>query len=214
MPDEKQDPDSEGLLSVASTYRNGPIENTTAHVRLKTHTLIRRLSVSLFIFFGFGVLIFQTTDLHDRLNLARQSMVLQPSNPELLKSMRKLAERYESEQLYGKAIETYEKLLSREEKAHLYPGSGNAEALHEATVASLESLYAKRSEYSKLANLYESHLAETERRYGSNDTILLTDISKLAKIKKKLGRNAEAQSLLQRSRTLIQIARDRGQNHR
>ena len=213
MADEKQSPYSDGLMRVPHSHQNDPIEKKSEQIKLKTHTLLGRLSIFLFVFFGIAAFVFQTTDLHDRLTLARQSMVLKANDPELIRSLRKLAERYESEHLYDKAIETYEKLLAGEEKAHLYPESGNAEALHELTIASLESLYLKRFEYSKLAKLYKSQLAETERRYGSDDTMLLTDIDKLVAVKQQLGETAEAESLRDRSRTIIQIARARSQRH-
>jgi tetratricopeptide (TPR) repeat protein len=213
MPDEKQEQNSDGLMRVPLSHQNDPIEKKSAQIRLKTNILLGRLSIFLFVFFAIAAFIFQTTDLHDRLTLARQSIVLKPNDPELLRSLRKLAQRYESEHLYGKAIETYEKLLAKEEKAHLYPASGNAEGLHEATVDSLESLYQKRFEYAKLAKLYKSHLAEIERRYGSDDTMLLTDIDKLMAVQKKLGKDAEVESLRNRWRTIIQIARARSQRH-
>ena len=213
MPNEKQESNSDGLMRVPLSHQNDPIEKKSAQIRLKTHILLGRLSIFLFVFFAFAAFVFQATDLHDRLTLARQSIVLKPNDPELLRSLRKLAQRYESEHLYGKAIETYEKLLAREEKAHLYPESGNAEALHEATVASLESLYQKQFEYAKLAKLYKSHLAEKEHRYGSDDTMLLTDIDNLMAVQKQLGDDAEVESLCNRRRTIIQIARARSQRH-
>jgi hypothetical protein len=78
MADEKQSSYSDGLMRVPRSHQKDPIEKKSEQIKLKTHILLGRLSIFLFVFFGFAAFVFQTTDLHDRLTLARQSMVLSP----------------------------------------------------------------------------------------------------------------------------------------
>lgn len=181
-----------------------PNEGKTAHVRLKTDRLIRNLSLFLFAVFGFAVFFFQSTDLHERLQLARQSLVLRPNDPEIRRTMRSLAARYEKEGLSDKSIETYENLLAKE--GSISPTAGVAGMLREADDKSLELLYKEHHKYSKLVAIHQARLENREREYGLNIPQLIDAIDHLADAQALAGQQIEADLLKKRSKNIFNDA--------
>ena len=77
--------------------------------------------------------------------------------------------------------------------------------LHSPTdFAAVETRYQNNRDYEKLAGLYNARLAESERKFGSDSTLLIPVISQLAALNTQLDRLPEAELLYKRSQALIQ----------